>query len=62
MKIFRILQAWISDVFGGTAMSKDNPNDQILDAKRMGHVNQRSTFQYLDGIETACARRKPTLH
>lgn len=69
MKIFRIRQAWISDVFGETAQNKDKPNDQILEviARMTGHTNQPSTLQYLNvvelaGVETACAGKKPTLH
>lgn len=69
MKIFRIRQVLISDVFGETAQSKDRPNDQILEviARVTGHMNQPTALQYLNvveltGVETACAGRKPTLH
>lgn len=69
MKIFRIRQAWISDVFGETAQNKDKPNTQTLEviAKVMGHMNQPSTLQYLNGVElagveTTSAGKKPTLH
>lgn len=69
MKIFRIRQAWISDVSGETAQNKDKPNDQIPEviARNSGHMNQSSTLQYLNGVElagvqSACTGKTPTLH
>jgi hypothetical protein len=68
MKNSRTTQTWISDLFGET-LNKDKPNDKTLKviAKVMGHMNQPSTFQYLNGVElagveTTSAGNKPTLH
>lgn len=69
MKTFLTTQAWISNLFREATPNKGKPNNKTLEviSKVMGHMNQPSTLQYLNGVELAgiektSAGKKSTLH